>query len=317
MECYRDFAYVYDMFMDQVPYEDWLRRYIEIFEEYHVPDGAIVLDMCCGTGRMTRLLSAKGYDCIGIDCSEDMLEVAREYEEEEDCTSDGSNSIPYNDNSSHDSNNASCSDCSRVRSILYLCQDMREFELYGTVAAAVCTCDSINYLLDDNDVIHFFKLMNNYLDPGAPFIFDFNTSEKYESIGDSTIAENREEASFIWENYYDADSHINEYDLTLFVREDLLGVEAKDDILKFDERNQLDSLDKEDTNDYCAYTSLSRTNLNNKCEYRYNRYIETHTQRGYSKREMREFIAQSGLVLNRFEDLEDGRILAICHEQGK
>lgn len=304
MDCYRDFAYVYDMFMDQIPYEDWFEKYMEIFEEYHVTDGAIVLDMCCGTGTMTRLLSDRGYDCIGIDGSEDMLEVAREYEEEEDCIGNDSCNVSGND-SSHD------------RNILYLCQDMREFELYGTVAAAVCTCDSINYLLEDSDVIHFFKLMNNYLDPGAPFVFDFNTPDKYESIGDSTIAENREEASFIWDNYYDADSHINEYDLTLFVREDLLGAEAKDDILKYDERNHSDSLDKEDTNDYRAYTNLSRTNLNNKCEYRYNRYTETHTQRGYSEREMREFIAKSGLVLNRFEDLEDGRILAICHEQGK
>ena len=65
-----------------------------------------------------------------------------------------------------------------------------------------------------------FSLVNNYLDPGGLFLFDFNTEYKYrELLGDTTIAENREECSFIWENYYDLQERINEYDLTIFVRE--------------------------------------------------------------------------------------------------
>ena len=80
-------------------------------------------------------------------------------------------------------------------------------------------CDSVNYLLEDEEVVTTFSLVNNYLYPGGVFIFDFNTVYKYEQvIGDDTIAENRESCSFIWENYYHAEQHINEYDLTIFTK---------------------------------------------------------------------------------------------------
>ncbi len=97
---------------------------------------------------------------------------------------------------------------------------MREFELYGTVAAVVSVCDCINYILEESELVTVFKLVNNYLDPSGIFIFDFNTKHKYRDvIGESTIAENREDESFIWENFYDEESDINEYDITFFVRE--------------------------------------------------------------------------------------------------
>ena len=105
--------------------------------------------------------------------------------------------------------------------ILYLLQDMREFELYGTVRAVVSVCDSINYITDEKELLTVFRLVNNYLDPGGLFIFDLNTVYKYrELLGEATISENREQGSFIWDNYYDEESGINEYDLTLFVREE-------------------------------------------------------------------------------------------------
>ena len=101
---------------------------------------------------------------------------------------------------------------------------MREFELYGTVRAVVSVCDSINYLLTAEDVIQCFKLVNNYLDPGGIFLFDFNTVHKYaDVIGNTTIAENRDDCSFIWENIYDPDTHINEYDLTIFALDEESG----------------------------------------------------------------------------------------------
>ena len=104
--------------------------------------------------------------------------------------------------------------------ILYLLQDMREFELYGTVKAAVSICDSMNYILEKEDLVQVFKLVNNYLDPSGIFIFDMNTEYKYTHLlADGTFAENREESSFIWENFYDEEERINEYDLTLFIKE--------------------------------------------------------------------------------------------------
>ena len=75
MDAYTGFAEVYDLFMDQVPYEKWSRRITEILKEYGISDG-LVLDLGCGTGSMTELLADAGYDMIGVDASEEMLELA-------------------------------------------------------------------------------------------------------------------------------------------------------------------------------------------------------------------------------------------------
>ncbi len=190
MASYESFARVYDLFMDNVPYEEWCEYLSSLLIHYGVEDG-LILELGCGTGSMTELLSARGYDMIGVDNSMEMLEIAQEKKQE----------------SGND--------------ILYLLQDMREFELYGTVRAVVSVCDSMNYITDEEDLLEVFRLVNNYLDPGGVFIFDLNTVYKYEELlGDSVIAENREEGSFIWENWYDEETQINEYDLTLFIREE-------------------------------------------------------------------------------------------------
>lgn len=189
MEAYTSFASVYDTFMDNIPYEEWGIYLKGLLQEYDVKDG-LVLDLGCGTGSMTEILARAGYDMIGVDHSEEMLEIAMEKKAE----------------SGHD--------------ILYLLQDMREFELYGTVKAVVSICDSINYITEEEDLLEVFRLVNNYLDPGGVFIFDFNTVYKYkELLGDRTIAENREACSFIWDNYYYEEEKINEYELSLFIRE--------------------------------------------------------------------------------------------------
>lgn len=187
MEAYTGFAAVYDMFMDNIPYEQWCEYLTGLLREEGVEDG-LVLDLGCGTGTLTRLLAARGYDMIGIDLSEEMLEIAMEQQKE---------------------------------GILYLQQDMREFELYGTVRAIVSICDSMNYLMEYEELVQVFSLASNYLDPGGVLIFDLNTCYKYEQeLGERTIAENREEGSFIWENFYDKEEMVNEYDLTLFIREE-------------------------------------------------------------------------------------------------
>lgn len=194
MEAYSSFAEVYDLFMDNVPYEEWCIYITGLLKEYGIEDG-LLLDLGCGTGKLTRLLKKYGFDMIGVDNSEEMLEIAREAEYE---------SLLEEENSS----------------ILYLLQDMREFELYGTVRAIISICDSMNYILQEEELLQVFRLVNNYLDPGGIFIFDLNTLYKYrELLGENTISETREEGSFIWENYFDEESSINEYDLTLFIRE--------------------------------------------------------------------------------------------------
>ncbi len=188
MDAYTGFAKVYDLFMEDVPYGQWCDRVAELLREQGVAEG-LVLDIGCGTGRLTRLLADKGYDMIGVDMSGEMLEAAMEENQ------DGS--------------------------ILYLQQDMREFELYGTVRAIVSICDSMNYLMEYEELVQVLSLADNYLDPGGVFLFDMNTPYKYrELLGEQTIAENREEGSFIWENYFDEEEQVNQYDLTLFVREE-------------------------------------------------------------------------------------------------
>jgi len=188
---YGSFAYVYDIFMDNVNYRKWADYIIEILKQEQIEDG-LVLELGCGTGTVTEMLADAGYDMIGIDNSEEMLAEAMEKRAE----------------SGHD--------------ILYLLQDMQDFELYGTVRAVISVCDSMNYLTDEEDLEYVFALVNNYLDPGGLFIFDMNTVHKYRDvIGDTTIAEDREDGSFIWENSYDVENGLNVYELALFLpRED-------------------------------------------------------------------------------------------------
>ena len=187
-ESYTSFAQVYDMFMDNVDYPAWSKYLIQLLKEYQVEDG-LVLDLGCGTGNMTELLAKEGYDMIGVDNSEDMLEIASEKRAES-----GLN-------------------------ILYLLQDMREFELYGTVRAVVSICDCMNYILEEDDLKEAFRRVKRFLKEDGVFIFDMNSHYKYKEIlACNTFAEDREDASFIWDNFYDEEDRINEYQLSLFIQ---------------------------------------------------------------------------------------------------
>lgn len=234
MDAYSNFAAVYDALMDNIPYDEWHDYLHGLLTEYGISSG-IIAELGCGTGSMTERLSASGYDMIGIDNSTDMLDVANAKREH-----------------SHSST-------------LYLCQDMREFELYGTVDAVISVCDSINYITEPDELLSVFKLVNNYLESDGIFIFDFHTRHYYKDvIGESTIAENRDDISFIWDNYYDADDDINELALSLFVKDMALC-----DILS---KQGIDASDI------------------------YQKYEELHIQRGYTLSEMRALIERSGMI---------------------
>jgi len=211
---YESFACVYDLFMSDTPYDDWCEYLHGLLLRCGVADG-LILELGCGTGAMTGRLSRLGYDMIGVDNSVDMLEIAREkqLEQKNRDETDGGTGIPKRTDHSE-----------KEPDILYLLQDMRGFELYGTVRAVVSVCDSMNYITEESDLLQVFRLVNNYLDPGGVFIFDLNTPYKYEEIlAENVFAENREEGSFIWENWYDPATRINEYDLTLYIRRDEEG----------------------------------------------------------------------------------------------
>ena len=214
---YQAFASVYDELMSDVPYDEWVERIDRDIRKYGVSETSgdrreaaseeeavlaserdLVVDLACGTGVVTRKLFDKGYDVFGVDISSEMLSRAMDSDEE--------------------------------RGIMYLNQDICELDLYSTIGTAVCICDSLNYLLSDEELEAAFAGVSNFLYPGGVFIFDCNTSYKYrEAIGESTIAEAGDDVSFIWDNYYDEDENVNEYDLTLFIkREDGLYERAEE-----------------------------------------------------------------------------------------
>lgn len=273
MQPYTEFATVYDLFMDNVPYDEWA-DYLEYLLKQNKICQGLVLELGCGTGSITRRLSAKGYDMIGIDYSQEMLTIARE------------------------------KSAFREDKILYLCQDMREFELYGTVAAVISVCDSMNYIMSEEDLNSVFRLVNNYLDPGGLFIFDLDTEYAYETVlGDNTIAENREEGSFIWENTYYPEEMVNEVNLTLFLPDE----ESKENV-------ELQNLEQEDTkvqNDSDRHNRI------------YRKYEETHYRRAYTLDTVKRLIEEAGMefvavydALTEKEPPEDSeRVYIIAREK--
>ncbi len=230
-ETYSDFAAVYDRLMDNIPYDDWFAYLHSLLNEYGVSSG-IVAELGCGTGNITERMAAAGYDMIGIDNSTAMLDEA---------------------NAKKVQNNSNA---------LYLCQDMQEFELYGTVSAIISLCDSINYITEPKELLNVLKLSNNYLDTNGIMIFDFHTRHYYKNvIAGATIAEDRDDISFIWDNYYDEESNINELALSLFIRAD-----------------------------NTQQASPSGGSL-------FRKYEEFHVQRGYTLAEMLSLVQKSGLQL--------------------
>ncbi len=146
----------------------------------------LVLDLACGTGAISRRLAKKGYDVIGVDLSPEMLSCARDRAQEGE-------------------------------KILYLQQDMRSFELYGTVDAAFCCLDSLNYLLKTADVAKCFDRVHNYLNPDALFIFDVHTPHCLKQYGQSDFITEEEGVLLAWQNDYCEKTNICDFYLTFFV----------------------------------------------------------------------------------------------------
>lgn len=187
MNSYNDFAYVYDKLIGQ-DYEAWADCVEQLFKKSGVSP-KLVLDLGCGTGSITNILAKRGYDMIGVDLSYDMLGLAKQKADEEGLD------------------------------VLYLCQDIRSFELYGTVDAVICTLDVLNYITDKDELSSVFALVKNYLNPGGVFIFDINTTYKLSTVlGNNTFVNDEEGVFYVWENEY-KDRLSSQY-LTFFVQSD-------------------------------------------------------------------------------------------------
>lgn len=198
---YSGFAWYYDDFMNDIPYDRWTENLCSLLSGYGINDG-LVCELGCGTGEITMRLSEAGYDMIGIDISEEMLTVARE--KQYDAADD-----PENNEQEAEKER---------QPILYLRQDMREFELFGTVRAVVSICDSMNYITEFTDLVEVFKKVNNYLDPDGIFIFDLKSDYFFRTeYADNSFSDIDEEsgASLSWKNHYDAEKHLNTYTIDI------------------------------------------------------------------------------------------------------
>lgn len=177
----------YDRLNSETDYAAWADFICAAFERYK-PGLRSVVDLGCGTGAMTFELWRRGYDMTAVDISTDMLSVARDAAEKEG-----------------------------AGDILWLCQDMRSFELYGTVEAAVCCLDGINHLTGAADLAKCFSLVHNYLEPGGVFIFDVNTPYKFENFyGENDYILEDDGVMCCWQNSYDARRRLCDFYLSVF-----------------------------------------------------------------------------------------------------
>ena len=182
-------APIYDAVNGEIDYKAWA-DFIESMIRKHYPNAPeLVLDLGCGTGRMTLEMAKRGYDMTGVDYSPEMLDVARENLENEGL----------------------------MDKTLLLCQDIRDFELYGTVDIALCCLDTMNHLTKPKDFKKCLSLVHNYLNPDGLFIFDLNGKYKFENIyGDRAYVIEEGNSVCIWQNYYNENSKICDFYVSVF-----------------------------------------------------------------------------------------------------
>lgn len=179
MSNYCDFAFVYDRLTDNVNYPERAEYIRTLFERLGVKKGSDVLDLACGTGSLTLELS-DSYEMIGVDNSPEMLSQAQEkmYDAE--------------------------------KRILFLCQDMTELDLYGTVDAAVCMLDSLNHLDSPEDIRTVINKVGLFMNHGGIFVFDVNTIYKHrEILGNNTFVYDCDEVYCVWQNQLKSDDSVD------------------------------------------------------------------------------------------------------------
>ncbi len=201
MNEYNAIAGVYDRINSGVDYEKWADMAETLFVRLLGKRPELILDLACGTGRMTLTLARRCYDMIGVDRSPEMLARAT------DALYDLIDGEKFSESAPRP---------------LFLCQDMKDFELYGTVGAVLCCLDSLNYLTEDGDLDAVFDKVANYLDTDGIFLFDMNTPYKFENIygENSYVYDVADGESFcVWQNFYDKKTKLCDFYLTVFERD--------------------------------------------------------------------------------------------------
>ena len=172
MSGYGSFAYFYDRLTRNVPYEDMARQ-IERYTERFGGRKDILLDLACGTGSLSERLAGLGFDVIGVDSSEEMLNCALDKKFD--------SGLP----------------------IQYLRQDMRSLDMFGTIDVTVCSLDGINHLENKEDVLKVFERVSLFCDPAGLFIFDVNTLHKHRDVlADNAFIYSLGDVYCGWQNEY-------------------------------------------------------------------------------------------------------------------
>lgn len=182
---YDIFADFYDNLTLNVDYEKRAEYILEVLKKHNHNTG-ITLDLACGTGNLTIELAKRGVDVYGIDGSQEMLSQALD--------------------KSYDEN----------LNILFLCQQMENIDLYGTIDTCVCTLDSINHIVDIEKVQQTFDKVSLFMNKGGCFLFDVNTVYKHrEILGNNTFVYDTDEVYCVWQNTLE-DNDVVRIDLDFF-----------------------------------------------------------------------------------------------------
>jgi SAM-dependent methyltransferase len=188
---YEGLAQVYDELMADMPYDRWLAFTLEGWRRYGRPGR--VADLGCGTGNLTVALAGEGVHVTGIDLSPDMLAIARDKWETLKGDSGGE--------------------------AMFLEQDVRFWTLPEPVECAVSYCDTLNYLLEGDDVRQAFRQTFSQLKPGGLFLFDMHAPARLrEYAHNQPYMLDDDRISYLWTCEWDEERLEIEHAITLFVR---------------------------------------------------------------------------------------------------
>lgn len=204
MSCYGPLAAWYDLLTGDVPYE----KFADLYESLFRRDGGdfrLLLDLCCGTGTLTALMTARGYEMIAADSSVDMLMQARE-------KAAGLSPAP-----------------------LFLLQDAAALDLYGTVDAAYCSLDGINYLPPES-LPELFRRLALFIRPGGLLIFDMRTPDWLESLDGQVFVDETDDLLCLWRADFDRENACVVYGMDLFSREKKLWRRSREEHVEYAHR---------------------------------------------------------------------------------
>ena len=188
MSAYEALAGVYDALTGDVGYEKRADYIEKLFLKSRIPVHT-VLDLACGTGSMTALLTERGYELIAVDESPDMLAAAREK------ASDLTGEPP-----------------------VFLNQSMEALDLYGTVDAAICCLDSLNYLAGPREVQKTFQRLHLFISPGGLLVFDINSAAMLRDLDGQVFLDEQEDVYCVWRPEFEKRSRVCTYWIDIFTR---------------------------------------------------------------------------------------------------